>query len=37
MKPDPFRFRTAYHDTGFVENLRMLAVKTTCKDRWRRY
>ncbi len=26
----------AYHDTEFpVENLRMLAVKTTCKDRWR--
>ncbi|WP_407225653.1 type II restriction endonuclease [Enterobacter hormaechei] len=33
----PFPFRAgAYHDTEFpVENLRMLAVKTTCKDRWR--
>ncbi|CAI6330788.1 EcoRII-C domain-containing protein [Escherichia coli] len=31
-----FPFRRAYHDTEFpVENLRMLAVKTTCKDRWR--
>ncbi|WP_367237716.1 type II restriction endonuclease [Pseudomonas sp. Rh2] len=27
---------TAYHDQGFPEEkLRMLAVKTTCKDRWR--
>nr|QJS03203.1 Type-2 restriction enzyme EcoRII [Escherichia coli] len=36
-KPD-FLFPSAgaYHDTEFpVENLRMLAVKTTCKDRWR--
>ncbi len=37
IKPD-FLFPSAgaYHDTEFpVENLRMLAVKTTCKDRWR--
>ncbi len=34
--PISFPFRRAYHDTEFpVENLRMLAVKTTCKDRWR--
>lgn len=32
----PFPSAGAYHDTEFpVENLRMLAVKTTCKDRWR--
>ncbi|MDU3075156.1 MAG: type II restriction endonuclease [Pantoea sp.] len=36
-KPDfLFPSAEAYHDVEFpVENLRMLAVKTTCKDRWR--
>lgn len=36
-KPDfLFPSAEAYHDAGFPEkNLRMLAVKTTCKDRWR--
>lgn len=36
-KPDfLFPSAEAYHDAGFhKENLRMLAVKTTCKDRWR--
>ena len=36
-KPDfLFPSAEAYHDTEFpAENLRMLAVKTTCKDRWR--
>lgn len=36
-KPDfLFPSAEAYHDTEFPgENLRMLAVKTTCKDRWR--
>ena len=36
-KPDfLFPSAEAYHDAEFpVENLRMLAVKTTCKDRWR--
>lgn len=36
-KPDfLFPSADAYHDEGFPEeNLRMLAVKTTCKDRWR--
>lgn len=31
-----FPGEAAYHDTNFpAANLRMLAVKTTCKDRWR--
>lgn len=31
-----FPGEAAYHDTSFpAANLRMLAVKTTCKDRWR--
>jgi len=31
-----FPSQLAYEDNGFPEkNLRMLAVKTTCKDRWR--
>ena len=36
-KPDfLFPSTEAYHDDEFpAENLRMLAVKTTCKDRWR--
>lgn len=36
-KPDfLFPSAEAYHDSEFPgENLRMLAVKTTCKDRWR--
>lgn len=36
-KPDfLFPSAEAYHDADFPgENLRMLAVKTTCKDRWR--
>lgn len=36
-KPDfLFPSAEAYHNVEFpVENLRMLAVKTTCKDRWR--
>ncbi|MGF6477731.1 hypothetical protein ABIE06_004592 [Pantoea dispersa] len=36
-KPDfLFPSAEAYHDAKFpAENLRMLAVKTTCKDRWR--
>lgn len=36
-KPDfIFPSHTAYHDKGFPEHkLCMLAVKTTCKDRWR--
>ncbi|WP_312044224.1 type II restriction endonuclease [Erwinia sp.] len=36
-KPDfLFPSAEAYHDAEFpAENLRMLAVKTTCKDRWR--
>lgn len=36
-KPDfLFPSAEAYHSIGFPEgNLRMLAVKTTCKDRWR--
>ncbi|EHN8893055.1 type II restriction endonuclease [Enterobacter hormaechei subsp. xiangfangensis] len=36
-KPDfLFPSAEAYHDIGYPEeNLRMLAVKTTCKDRWR--
>ncbi|EFB3740269.1 restriction endonuclease, partial [Escherichia coli] len=36
-KPDfLFPSAEAYHNAEFpVENLRMLAVKTTCKDRWR--
>ncbi|MGC0820647.1 type II restriction endonuclease [Pantoea agglomerans] len=36
-KPDfLFPSAQAYHDADFPsENLRMLAVKTTCKDRWR--
>lgn len=36
-KPDfLFPSTKAYHDPEFpAENLRMLAVKTTCKDRWR--
>lgn len=36
-KPDfLFPSQTAYRDTGFpAERLRMLAVKTTCRDRWR--
>ena len=36
-KPDfLFPSAKAYHDVGFPEEkLRMLAVKTTCKDRWR--
>lgn len=36
-KPDfLFPSEKAYHDAGFPEEkLRMLAVKTTCKDRWR--
>ncbi|MWT08902.1 restriction endonuclease, partial [Escherichia coli] len=35
-KPDfLFPSAEAYHDIGYPEeNLRMLAVKTTCKDRW---
>ena len=36
-KPDfLFPSSAAYHDSGFPpERLRMLAVKTTCRDRWR--
>ncbi|WP_366544546.1 type II restriction endonuclease, partial [Salmonella enterica] len=36
-KPDfLFPSAQAYHDEAFPEQkLRMLAVKTTCKDRWR--
>ena len=30
-----FPSEVAYHDVGFAGDLRMLAVKTTCKDRWR--
>jgi hypothetical protein len=31
-----FPGEASYHDTGFAaDGLRMLAVKTTCKDRWR--
>lgn len=30
-----FPTEAAYHDAGFAGELRMLAVKTSCKDRWR--
>ena len=30
-----FPSQVAYHDPNFAGNLLMLAVKTSCKDRWR--
>ena len=30
-----FPSEAAYHDPGHTQDLRMLAVKTSCKDRWR--